>query len=263
MSRLDGFYAIVTGASAGIGKFICRALIKDFPGLKVVGLARREVSDIDSPNFGWIKCDVSNAQEIQSVFTKIGQDFGAKKCVLLVNNAGHAKPVPLLSDERLLDVGCLKADALETNAAFSSMLNVNVLGLALTTRLGVELMDHQVPGNIVNINSMSGQRVANSVATHFYSCTKYAVTALTEGTRQELRALNSKIRIGQISPGFVETDFFQAMNATDEAFKAKMDKICEIALQSEDIYAALKMMIEADPRCQVGDVQIRPTHQLS
>ena len=90
-----------------------------------------------------------------------------------------------------------------------------------------------------------------------------AVTALTEGTRQELRALNSKIRIGQISPGFVDTEFFQAMNSQDAAFKNKMDKICEIALQSEDIYAAVKMMVTADPRCQVGDVQIRPTFQLS
>jgi len=260
---LAGSYAIVTGASAGIGKFVCQQLLNDFPELKVIGLARREISDIQSTNFGWIKCDVSDAKEVQTTFNKIREDFGEKKCILLINNAGHAKPVPLLSDESLLDVGCFKADALQANTAFSSMLNVNVLGLALTTRLGVELMDHQTPGNIININSMSGQRVVNSPATHFYSCTKYAVTALTEGTRQELRALNSKIRIGQISPGFVDTEFFQAMNSQDKAFKNKMDKICEIALQSEDIYAAVKMMVTADPRCQVGDVQIRPTFQLS
>ena len=48
-------------------------------------------------------------------------------------------------------------------------------------------------GNIININSMSGHRVVPSPDTHFYTVTKYAVTALTEATRQELRAMNSQV----------------------------------------------------------------------
>ena len=57
-------------------------------------------------------------------------------------------------------------------------------------------------GNIININSMSGHRVVPSPDTHFYTVTKYAVTALTEATRQELRAMNSQVpssRFGQLS----------------------------------------------------------------
>ena len=93
---LAGFYAIVTGASAGIGKYVCRQLLCDFPELKVIGLSIREISDIESTNFGWIKCDVSDAQEVKATFNKIRQDFGEKKCILLINNVGHAKPVTLL-----------------------------------------------------------------------------------------------------------------------------------------------------------------------
>ena len=49
---------------------------------------------------------------------------------------------------------------------------------------------------------MSGHRVVPSPDTHFYTVTKYAVTALTEATRQELRAMNSQVpssRFGQLS----------------------------------------------------------------
>lgn len=42
--------------------------------------------------------------------------------------------------------------------------------------------------------SMSGHRVVHSADTHFYSCSKFAVTALTEGLRQELREANTHIR---------------------------------------------------------------------
>ena len=85
------------------------------------------------------------------------------------------------------------------------------------------MFDHNKVGNIVNINSMSGHRVVQSPDTHFYTVssqsvkirhlcqskvTKYAVTALTEATRQEMRQMGSMVRVNQISPGFVATDFF-------------------------------------------------------
>lgn len=261
MSDLKGTYAIVTGASAGIGKHICNQLLTDFPGLSVIGLSRRVISDITISNFTWMKCDVSDINQIEQAFKQIKKEFPNKNCSILINNAGHAKPVPLLADPKLLDIGCLKTDAIQASEAFASMLSVNVLGLANCTRVFTQLMDNSFAGNIININSMSGHRVANSCGTHFYSCTKHAVTALTEGVRQELRTLDSNIRIGAISPGFVETEFFVAMNAEDADFQEKMKGICDYALQSEDIYAAVRLMVTADARCQIGDVQIRPTKQ--
>ncbi len=71
-------------------------------------------------------------------------------------------------------------------------------------------------GHIVNVSSMSGHRVLHGPM-HFYTATKYAVTALTIGIRNELRAMGSHIRVTQISPGMVETEFTQRANSAEAA----------------------------------------------
>ena len=86
------------------------------------------------------------------------------------------------------------------------MFDVNVLALSIVTRESVALMRSTDVdnGHIVNINSMSGHRV---VSNYMYASTKFAVTALTEGLRRELRDIKSHIRSTSISPGLVETEF--------------------------------------------------------
>ena len=85
------------------------------------------------------------------------------------------------------------------------MFDVNVLALSIVTRESVALMrsTNVDDGHIVNINSMSGHRVAHLA---MYAGSKFAVTALTEGLRRELRAIKSHIRSTSISPGYVETE---------------------------------------------------------
>ena len=73
-------------------------------------------------------------------------------------------------------------------------------------------------GHIVNMSSMSGHRVIPGPL-HFYSATKYAVTALTIGIRNELRAMGSHIRVTQISPGLVETKFTERSHSAEYAAK--------------------------------------------
>jgi len=86
------------------------------------------------------------------------------------------------------------------------MLDVNVLGLCIGTREAVKLMRESKvdDGHVININSMSGHRI---VGMPFYSATKFAVTALTEGLRRELVEAKTHIRATSISPGLVETNF--------------------------------------------------------
>ena len=107
---------------------------------------------------------------------------------------------------------------------------------------------------------MSGHRVVPSMNTHFYSATKHAVTALTEGVRQELRQINSKIRVNQISPGFVDTDFFSSVSQ-NEKYLEVMKEIASTALTPTDIADAVLLCLRAPPSCQIGDVQMRPTIQ--
>ena len=82
------------------------------------------------------------------------------------------------------------------------MLDLNVLGLAVACR---EALKHfpESGGHVVNLGSMSGHRVPGRGG--FYSATKFAVRALTEGLRQELRAAGNNTRVSSVSPGFVDT----------------------------------------------------------
>ena len=123
---------------------------------------------------------------------------------------------------------------------------------------------------------MSGHRVVPSPDTHFYTVTKYAVTALTEATRQELRAMNSQVlpfqplfvrdkiqvRANQISPGFVATDFFDAVSE-DEQYREKMRGIAATALNIENIVDSVMLCLKSSPNCQIGDIQMRPTVQIT
>ena len=119
-------------------------------------------------------------------------------------------------------------------------------------------------GHIVNLNSMSGHRMSPTVGFMFYTGTKYAVTALTEGTRLELRQKKSKIRVTSISPGLVRTEFRgRSCRSEDmEASKKAYDDICEEVLESEDIAAAVLYALAAPARVDVNDIFIRPTTQL-
>lgn len=97
---------------------------------------------------------------------------------------------------------------------------------------------------------------------HFYCATKYAVTALTEGIRQELREANTHIRATCISPGIVETEFaFRHHNSDPEKAAAVYESIK--CLKAEDIASAVTFVLSAPPHVQIGDVQMRPVEQVS
>ena len=89
MNKFAGTIAVVTGASAGIGRGITERLLQE-PDLLVVGLARRSI-DIANEKFTSIKCDVGKAEEVEAAFNQIKQQYPDKNISILINNAGHAK----------------------------------------------------------------------------------------------------------------------------------------------------------------------------
>ena len=115
-------------------------------------------------------------------------------------------------------------------------------------------------GQIIMISSMSGHRVPPNPSTRFYSATKFAVTALLEGWRQEVRALGSNIRVAAISPGLVETEFQTAMYP-DAPEKAEAIVRSVECLQSGDISSAVSYILASPPHMQIHDILIRPTQQ--
>ncbi|VFV46519.1 dehydrogenase reductase sdr family [Lynx pardinus] len=234
----------------GIGAAVARALVQQ--GLKVVSWAR-PVSNIEElaakcKSIGYPRtliphrCDLSSEEDILSTFLAVcSQHSGVDICI---NNAGLAWPDTLLSGN---------------TSSWKDMFNVNMLALSICTREAYQSMKEWKvdDGHIININSMSGHQVSPHSVIHFYSATKYAITTLTEGLRQELQEC--------ISPEVAETQFsFKLHNKDPE--KAAAIYECIKCLKPEDVAEAVIYVLkhpstcpEEDSREQIGDIQMRPT----
>jgi NAD(P)-dependent dehydrogenase (short-subunit alcohol dehydrogenase family) len=114
-----------------------------------------------------LRCDVSKEEEVKSVFSKAKEDLGGVD--VCVNNAGVLYITqPLLS---------------QTTEEWRECTDVNIIGLMIVAREFVKQMEERKcdDGHIIIMNSVSGHRTTARPAFAFYTATKYAVTALTEG----------------------------------------------------------------------------------
>jgi NADP-dependent 3-hydroxy acid dehydrogenase YdfG len=92
-----------------------------------------------------------------------------------------------------------------------------------------------------------------------YSASKYAVRALTEALRMELRECNSSIRVGSVSPGLVETEFAERFHGSRDTAREIYSRF-EV-LRPEDVADAVCYLLEAPEHVQIHDILIRPTQQ--
>ncbi|XP_061182580.1 dehydrogenase/reductase SDR family member 11-like isoform X3 [Saccostrea echinata] len=282
MERWVGRVALVTGASVGIGAAITRALVKH--GMKVVGCARnvQQIEAIknelksEKGQLIPVKCDLTKEEEILSMFGRIQDELGGVD--VCINNAGLAHNSPLLSG---------------STADWRNMLDVNVLALCICTKEAFQQMQKNKvdDGHIFLINSMSGHRVIRNPGGHFYSATKYAVSGLLEGIRNELTQLETHIRVTAISPGMVKTEFeIRRTKSKEEGekiyaeyksvspglvateFQQRMHKseekgkaICSHfkCLEADDLADAVLYALSAPPHVQIHDILLRPTEQMS
>jgi len=257
MEKFHGTIAVVTGASSGIGLGIVEKLLETAE-LEVVGLSRREMK-LSKSNFSWFKCDVGNAEDVERTFSEISSKFPNRNISILINNAGHTKLLPLLDHEKINNQSCLKPESLKEAAdIYKSLMDTNILGPTLVTRAAMKLFDHTKCGNIINVNSQCGYQVLPISEYHFYTMTKHALAAFTEGIRQELRQIGSAVRSNQLSPGAVATEFHQA-STNDETWLARMSQLTPIAITVENMVAATMLTLESSPNCEMFDMKIRPT----
>ncbi|XP_064425009.1 dehydrogenase/reductase SDR family member 11a isoform X2 [Latimeria chalumnae] len=253
MERWKNRVALVTGASVGIGAAVARALVQH--GMKVVGCARsvdkieKLAAECQSAGFpGTLipyKCDLSNEEEILSMFSAIKTlHQGVDVCI---NNAGLARPEPLLSGK---------------SEGWRNMIDVNVMALSICTREAYQSMKERNvdDGHIININSLLGHIPHPESIVHFYGATKSAVTALTEGVRRELWELKSHTRVTSISPGLVETEFAFRFLPNDPQLASKAYTAIK-CLEAVDIANAVIYVLSAPPHVQVSELIIRPREQ--
>jgi NADP-dependent 3-hydroxy acid dehydrogenase YdfG len=248
LARWKGGIAIVTGASGGIGETLVRRLA--LVGMRVAAVARRghKLKQLESAlaeSSGAVlavEADLRHEQDIHRLFETVRATWGGVD--VLVNNAGIGRETALAT-----------ADA----ADWREMLDVNVLALSLCCREALQDMAGKTEAQIVNISSLAGHRVPLGRDVAFYSATKHAVKALTEGLREEMTRAQRPVRVCMISPGLVETEF-HAHSFGDPA-KARAFYERFKPLDPDDIADALLYMLAAPHHVLVHDIVLRPTAQ--
>ena len=238
--------AIVTGASSGIGYATALALSR--AGAKVAAGARR-MDRLESlqneiiKNGGEVfvqKLDVTIKSECDAFTDAVMKKWGTVD--ILVNNAG-LQPLSFFKN--------LKVEE------WDKMIDVNIRGVLYCTAAVITHMVNKKSGHIVNISSIAGRIVypAGSV----YCATKHAITAFSEGLRQEF-SQRSNIRITCIEPGVVATELINTI--TDKALEKYVERTKQMeALQAEDIANAIIFAVQAPNHVNVNEILIRPTTQ--
>ncbi|WP_409468952.1 oxidoreductase [Streptomyces sp. HC307] len=188
----------ITGASRGFGLEIARQALER--GDKVVATARRpqDVQDALS-QYGdsllAVALDVTDEAQAREAVEAAVERFGTID--VLVNNAGR---------------GVLGAVEETSDAAFRSVYDTNVFGLANVTRAVLPVMRRQRSGRVLNLSSIGG---FESVAGFgVYCSTKFAVEGLSEAMRAELAPLGIQVTI--VEPGYFRTDFLDATSLLTE-----------------------------------------------
>jgi NADP-dependent 3-hydroxy acid dehydrogenase YdfG len=141
------------------------------------------------------------------------------------------------------------------------MLEVNILALSICTREAIkDMRERGDNGYVIHISSLGAHRQnPASSGNGMYVATKYAVRALTEALRRELRKLGSGIRVTAISPGLVKTEFAARFLESEVAAQEIYGRFR--VLQPEDIASIIRHVLSCPPHVQMHDILIRPTDQ--
>ena len=230
----DGPVLLITGASSGIGAATARRAAGD--GYRLVLGARREerLRELTRELGGQesvvaVRCDVGEWEEVQALAGVALDEFGRVDAVFA--NAGF---------------GAQRGFLQESPEQWRSMVLTNVLGVALTIRATLPHMLERGTGHYVLTSSVAGRRVLPG---SLYSATKWAVGAIGEALRQELRQMhdNSGIRVTLIEPGMTDTEFF--------------DQRPQNALRADDLARAVVYALGEPAHVDVNEILIRPASQ--
>ena len=241
---LSGRVALVTGASSGIGEAAALALAA--AGAAVAITARREqrlhelVSRIESSGGRAIALpgDVADEAVASRVVAETAVRLG--RLDILVNSAG------------VIQAGGVENADL---AQWRSVIDINLMAILYTCKAAIGPMRAQGGGDIVNISSTAGRRAAGVFGA--YSTSKFGVTGLSEGLRQEVGGFG--IRVAIIEPGATSTEVAEAV--TDPNYRKFMREHInkEGAMKPEDVAEAVVFVVSLPRRANVSQLLIRPT----
>jgi NADP-dependent 3-hydroxy acid dehydrogenase YdfG len=235
--------AVVTGASSGIGAASARQLAR--AGFHVVAGARR--TDRLTPlaeevGATTLPLDVTDPASVDAFTAAVRDRHGHAD--LLVNNAGTALGLDPVADGRDPD--------------WQAMLDTNVVGLLRVTRGFLPLLRAAPRAHIVNLGSIAGFEVYPGGAG--YAASKHAVRAITDTLRLELNG--EPIRVTEIAPGMVETEFSLTRFAGDQT---RADDVYAGVqpLTADDIADCILWAVTRPPHVDIDLMVVRPVAQAA
>jgi len=220
---------LITGASSGIGAATARAAAEAGYRLALAARSTDRLTELAAQLGGderalAITCDVTEWPDQKAMVAQVLERFGQLDVAFA--NAGFGAKRGFLS---------------ESPEFWREMVLTNVYGAALTIRATVDALK-AAQGHLLLTGSVAGR---TALPGSLYSATKWAVTAMGEGARQELNG--SGVRVTLIEPGAVDTPFFEKQPKT--------------ALVADDVARAVMYAVSQPPSVDVNEILIRATSQ--
>jgi NADP-dependent 3-hydroxy acid dehydrogenase YdfG len=231
--------AIVTGASSGIGAATARSLAS--AGFDVVAAARRveRCEELASEIGGRaVRLDVTDPDSVARLADAVPD------AAVLVNNAGGAlglEPVADADEEK-----------------WRLMYETNVVGVMRVTKAFLPALERSGDGHVVVVGSVAGVEVYPGGGG--YTAAKHAASAITRTLRLEL--LGKPIRVTEIAPGLVETEFSLVRFEGDEAKAAEVYE-GTTPLTADDVADAIAYVVTRPAHVDVDYLSIKPTEQAT
>ncbi|MER8839160.1 SDR family oxidoreductase [Mesorhizobium sp. M0684] len=242
---IENKVVVITGASSGLGEATARHLAAR--GASVVLGARRShridalVQELTAAGHKAkaVTTDVTDAGQVQNLVNTAVREFG--RIDVMLNNAGLMPLAPL---ERL------KVDE------WDRMIDVNIKGVLYGIAAALPYMKEQRSGHIINVSSVYGHVVDLGAAV--YCATKFAVRALSEGLRKEVKPYN--IRTTVISPGAVSTELLEHISEKDIQ-QGTRNFVSKIAVGPDTFARTVAFAINEPDDVDINEILFRPTAQ--
>ncbi len=241
--------AFITGATSGIGKASAHIFAKNNYNIIITGRRKERLDELSHHLKGkyaidvlTLNFDVRNREEVEQAIASLSDSW--KKIDILLNNAGLAVGLTNIQDGIYED--------------WERMIDTNIKGLLYVTRNIAPLMIAQGKGHIINIGSIAGKETYPFG--NVYCGTKHAVDSLTKAMRIDM--VNDGIKVTQVAPGAVETEFSNVRFKGDDA---KADSVYQgfEPLHPEDIADAVFYCASLPAHVNINDMVIMPTAQAN
>jgi NADP-dependent 3-hydroxy acid dehydrogenase YdfG len=240
-------WAVVTGASSGIGQAVA-AMLAGAGAAVVLGARRTDRLEAVAHGIraeGGVashrRTDVTRRDDVAALVDLAVSEHGPVD--VLVNNAG-VMPLSPVEDLRVED--------------WEHMIDVNLKGVLYGIAAVLPGMLERGEGHIVNIGSLAGRRPFPGGTV--YSATKFAVRSITAGMQLELSA-SSGIRITDVQPGVVSTELPEHIPVRELRERFERRWVERRPLRPDDVARAVLFAVSAPAHVNVNEILIRPTDQ--